>query len=106
MISLSVISGVFYLSFYLFLSPLSLCNKVCSISLSLSSLFRCVLSLSLFCSGVFYLSLSFAGPSDRGRDRHYVDGSALLRDRQPGASKHALAKIARSALDMHVGSVL
>ena len=49
---------------------------------------------------------TIAGPSVRGRDRHYVDGSALLRDRQPGASKHALAKIARSALDMHVGSVL
>ena len=42
---------------------------------------------------------TIAGPSVRGRDRHYVDGNALLRDRQPGASKHALAKIARSALD-------
>jgi hypothetical protein len=42
---------------------------------------------------------TIAGPSIKGRDRHYVDGSALVRDPQPQVSRHALARIARTGLD-------
>ncbi len=40
------------------------------------------------------------GPSCKGRDRHYVDGSALLRDLQP--SLHARAKVAKGLQDPRV----
>jgi hypothetical protein len=40
------------------------------------------------------------GPSSKGRDRHYVDGSALLRDQQP--SLHAMAKVAKGLQDPRV----
>lgn len=42
---------------------------------------------------------TIAGPSIKGRDRHYVDGSALVRDPQHQPSRHALAKIAKTGLD-------
>ena len=42
---------------------------------------------------------TIAGPSIKGRDRHYVDGSALVRDPQPKVSRHALARMARTGLD-------
>jgi hypothetical protein len=42
---------------------------------------------------------TIAGPSIKGRDRHYVDGSALVRDPKHQPSRHALAKIAKTALD-------
>jgi hypothetical protein len=40
------------------------------------------------------------GPNSKGRDRHYVDGSALLRDQQP--SLHARAKVAKGLQDPRV----
>ena len=39
-------------------------------------------------------------PAQQGQDRHYVDGSALLRDQQP--SLHARAKIAKNMQDPRV----
>jgi hypothetical protein len=42
---------------------------------------------------------TIAGPSIKGRDRHYVDSSALVRDPKHQPSRHALAKIAKTALD-------
>jgi hypothetical protein len=45
-------------------------------------------------------AVRIAGPNTKGRDRHYVDGSALLRDTQPSA--HALAKIAKHLQDPRV----
>jgi hypothetical protein len=40
------------------------------------------------------------GPNSKGRDRHYVDGSALLRDQQP--SLHARAKVAKGLPAYHL----
>jgi hypothetical protein len=45
-------------------------------------------------------AVRIGGPRSKGRDRHYVDGSALLRDQQP--SLHARAKIAKNMQDPRV----
>jgi hypothetical protein len=42
---------------------------------------------------------TIAGPSMKGRDRHYVEGSALVRDPHHQPSRHSLAKIAKSVID-------
>ncbi len=45
-------------------------------------------------------AVRIGGPSTKVRDRHYVDGSALLRDQQP--SLHARAKVAKNMQDPRV----
>ena len=42
---------------------------------------------------------TIAGPRMKGRDRHYVEGSALVRDPHHQPSRHSLAKIAKSAMN-------
>ncbi len=46
-------------------------------------------------------AVRIGGPLSKGRDRHYVDGSALLRDQQ--SSLHARAKIAKNMQDRRQG---
>jgi hypothetical protein len=45
-------------------------------------------------------AVRIGGPNSKGRDRHYVDGSALLRDQHP--SLHARAKVANNMQDPRV----